>query len=100
MPCVRLPSRAPRPVVFLLEPQEVELSFTSSENHNCIVNAVRFRAHRRDSENGEAVFRYSGLSQEVVLSLWRALRQLQTCLTESEFTTRFRTHFQRTRWRC
>lgn len=91
--CALTESKGPRPVVFLIEPQELELSFRSEENYNCIVNAVRFSDHRRDSENGEVVFEYSGPAQEVVLSFWRALRQLQTCLPEHEFTTRWRDPF-------
>ena len=87
--CALAEGREPRPVVFLIEPQEFELSFRSQDNENCIVSAVRFPDHRRDSESGEVVFGYSGTSQEVVLSFWRALRQLQTCLTEDEFTTRW-----------
>ena len=76
-----------RPVVFLLEPQELELSFTSHEDQKCIVNVVRFADRGRDSRNREVAFAYSGPSREVVLSFWRALRQLQTCLTEDDFTT-------------
>jgi hypothetical protein len=53
--CALAEGRGPRAVVFLLEPQELELSFTSQEDQKCIVNAVRFPDHRRDSENGEAL---------------------------------------------
>jgi len=76
-----------RPVVFFLEPEEFELSFTSGDKQNRIVNVLRFPDRRRGSERGEVVFAHSGTSQEVVLSFWRALRQLQTCLTEDDFTT-------------
>ena len=92
--CALAEGRGPRAVVFLLEPQELELRFKFQENQNCIVNAVRFPDHRRDIENGgEVVFEYSGPAHEVVLSFWRALRQLQTRLPEHEFTTRWREPF-------
>ena len=85
-----------RPVRFLLEPQELELSVTLQDEQTCIVNVVWFPDRRRDLENGEGVFRYAGRPQEVVLSFWRALRQLETCLPEREFTARWREPFPRT----
>jgi hypothetical protein len=88
--------RRPRPVVFLLEPHEFEFSFTPRDEQTCIVNAVRFTNQRRDLENGEVVFRHSGPPQAIVLSFWRALRQLQTCLPEGEFATRWRQPFPAT----
>jgi hypothetical protein len=91
--CAVAEGKGSRPVVFLLEPQELELSFTSQENQTCIVNAVLFPDRRRDLENGEVVFAHSGSSREVVLAFWRALRQLQTCLPEHEFTVRWREPF-------
>lgn len=91
--CALAEGRQPGPVVFVLEPQEFELSFSSQENDHCIVNAVRFPDHRRDSESGDVVFGYSGPAPEVVLSFWRALRQLQTLLLEHEFTACWREPF-------
>jgi hypothetical protein len=88
--------RRSRPVVFLLEPHELELRFTPQDEQRCILNAVRFPNQRRDLENGEVVFRHSGLPEEIVLSFWRALRQLQTCLPEGDFTTRWRNPFPAT----
>jgi hypothetical protein len=85
--------RHSRPVVFLLESHELELSFTPQDDQTCIVNAVRFTNQRRDLENVEVVFRHSGTPQAIVLSFWRALRQLQTCLPEGEFATRWRQPF-------
>jgi hypothetical protein len=91
--CALAEGKGPRPVVFLIEPQELELSFTSQKNQNCRMNIVRFPDRRRDSENRDVVFAHLGPSPEVVLSFWRALRQLQTCLPEHEFTTRWRAPF-------
>lgn len=91
--CALAEGRQPRPVVFVLEPQEFELSFRSQQNDHCSVNAVRFPDHGRDPEDGEVVFEYSGTSPEVVLSFWRALRQLQTRLPDHEFTARWREPF-------
>jgi hypothetical protein len=91
--CDVVERREARPVVFLLEPQELELRFVSQGNQTCLVNAVRFPDRRRDSENGEIVFAHSGPTPEVVLSFWRALRQLQTALAEHEFTTQWREPF-------
>jgi hypothetical protein len=85
--CALAEGRQYEPVVLLHEPQELELSFRSQGSQNCIVSAVRFPDRRRDSERSEVVFAHSGTSQEVVLSFWRALRQLQTSLTEDDFTT-------------
>ena len=85
--CALAEGREPWPVVFLLEPEEFELSFTSGENQNRIVNVLRFPDGHRGSEPSEVVFAHSGTSQEVVLSFWRALRQLETFLTEDDFTT-------------
>jgi hypothetical protein len=85
--------REVRQVVLLLEPQELELRFVSQDNHTCLVNGLRFRDHRRDLENAEIVFVYAGPSREVVLSFWRALRQLQTSLPAHEFTARWHEPF-------
>jgi len=90
--CALAAGKHPRPVVFLLEPQELELSFKLQDSQGCTVTAVQFSTHRRDLK-GDVLLEHSGRAQEVVLSFWRALRRLQTCLPEPEFATRWREPF-------
>lgn len=85
-----------RPVLFLLEPAELEMTLADGPEDSLIVEVVRYRSHRRpptDPRAGDSVFRCQGARREVLLSFWRALRRLETCLSPEEFAHRWREPF-------
>lgn len=82
-----------RRVAFLLEPKELELSLASSPDGRCGLSLSAFADRRRTAGTGALVFRFEGDVAQIVLPFWRALRRLQTTLTESEFEERWRDRF-------
>ena len=79
-------SVAPRCVTFLLEPKELELTFSLNEDDRATMDADVFRDHRRcPGVPSSRVFTFAGTRNRIVLPFWRALRRLQTSLPPPEF---------------
>jgi hypothetical protein len=91
--CDVLSGRSPGRVVFLLEPAEVELRLTPLDDSRCSLRLCTFTDSRRTSPDGVPVFEMAGETTEIVLTLWRALRRLQTNLSESDFEERWKEPF-------
>lgn len=85
--------RPSRRVVFLLEPAEVELSAMPLADGRCNLRLCRFTDSRRTSPDSDTVFELEGETAEIVLAFWRALRRLQTSLSESDFEKRWGERF-------
>jgi hypothetical protein len=85
-------ARVGRTVVFLLEPRELEFRFGLDNHRTCTLTAVLFSDTHRDRD-GDVVFQHSAPSKDIVLSFWRALRRLETCLPAAEFAARWREPF-------
>lgn len=79
-----------RQVVFLLEPEELELSFTPRDT---LVNIHIERSPARSSPVRETVFEHLDEPAPIVLTFWRALRRLQTTLQPDEFRANWRSGF-------
>jgi hypothetical protein len=87
--CNVLSGRSPGRVVFLLEPKEVELLLTPLDDSQCSLRLCAFPDRSRTSPDGDPVFELAGETTEIVITLWRALRRLQTSLSESDFEERW-----------
>jgi hypothetical protein len=91
--CDLLCGRSPGRVVFLLEPSEVELRLTPLDDGRCSLRLWTFADRRRTSPDDAPVFELAGETTEIVLTFWRALRRLQTSLSESDFEERWLTPY-------
>lgn len=80
----------PRPVVFLLEPEELELRILSRDGQHEL-RVTRFPDRLRTS--GSTLLEFKTTRQELTLVLWRALRRLETALPGEDFAARFRDAF-------
>jgi hypothetical protein len=84
---VLIGKRPPRRVLFLLEPAECEMCLEPHDDR-CQISVVMFADHRRNVDS-EQVFEFEGMTADIVLPFWRALRRLETALSESEFAARW-----------
>jgi hypothetical protein len=91
--CDVLAGHDARRVAFLLEPRELELCLAPAGNGRCRLSLSSFADRRRSSGLGAVAFEFEGDAAEIVLPFWRALRRLQTTLTEAEFEARWRDPF-------
>jgi len=81
-----------RRVVFLLEPAELVLAMTPLDGRTARIGVRLFKDRSRTSD-GDLVFEFVGERHEIVLAFWRALRRLQTDLSDSDFEERWRAPF-------
>ena len=93
--CDLLAGHEGRRVVFLLEPAELELTLTPLAGGTARVSLRLFKDRRRTSSDGDLVTEFVGERHEIVLAFWRALRRLQTGLSDSHFEERWRAPFPR-----
>ena len=83
-----------RRVTFLLEPEELELSFSPVHAEETGLTANLYPDHRRHSgTRATQVFELRAPPTDLVLTFWRALRRLQTCLPASDFEREWREPF-------
>lgn len=83
-----------RPVVFLLEPVELELRFSSEDASNSVLTALVFPDYRRTiAARPTLLLTHSANTREIILKFWRALRRLQTCLSPEAFAREWREAF-------
>lgn len=81
-----------RPVTFLLEPAELELTIVP-EGPAVSVLRIRMYPDRSRTLTPAPTLEFRGAATAIVLAFWRALRRLQTCLPASQFSERFREPF-------
>jgi len=75
-----------RRAIFLLEPAELELSFSPVEGEEARLTADVYPDHRRSPEaRCSRAFELCAHRAALVLPFWRALRRLQTCLPAADF---------------
>lgn len=83
--------RPGRRVVFLLEPDELDLSTAAHDADAVELLVTRFKdRHRQD---GAVVFSHVAPPRALVLTLWRSLRRLQTCVPAETFAREWRGSF-------
>jgi hypothetical protein len=90
--CDLLTGHTSRPVVFLLEPAELELTLTPLDDAMTRLRLRMFESRLRTSDV-DAVFEFQGEATEIALAFWRALRRLQTDLPEADFEKGWREPF-------
>jgi len=88
-----LSGRPARRVVFLLQPAELELNMITVGQAMLRLRVCRFHDHRRMMHEREPVFEFEGETTMTVVTFWRALRRLQTAVTETDFEKRWREPF-------
>jgi hypothetical protein len=85
MAMFRLAAGSPDAVVsFNEEPMEYDLRFQERDNRIDVTLTI-YPDHRRSKDIGRDVLRAEASRAEVCLSFWRALRRLQTALSEEGF---------------
>lgn len=90
--CDALSGIPSRRVVFLLEPAELELTIEpESPTSSCL--SVRAFPSRLRTARPPAIFEHFGMTSAIVVTFWRALRRLQTCIPGAQFSERFRQPF-------
>lgn len=77
-----------RTVVFLLEPDELELHLVAIDQ-DIVKLTMRVFPDRHRVREGTVLLEHCTTAPIVVLTFWRALRRLQTSLPEDEFEHRF-----------
>jgi hypothetical protein len=85
---------APRRVTFLLEPNELEVTFSSTEDDRAALGADLYPDHRRHpGARSSRAFAFTDTRSRIILQFWRALRRLQTSLPPPEFERAWREPF-------
>ena len=83
-----------RRAIFLLEPAELELSFSPVDSEDARLTADVYPDHRRHPEaRSSRAFELCAHRTALVLPFWRALRRLQTCLPAADFEREWREPF-------
>ena len=91
--CDLASGRPGRRVVFLLEPDELELSTVAHDADADAVELLVTRFQGRRSGDGAVVFSHVAPPRALALTLWRSLRRLQTSVPAETFAREWREYF-------
>ncbi len=77
-----------RPIVFYLEPAELELRIAPESDNEWYLSLMWFRDHRRSAMPAPS-FEFRSTPFMIVSTFWRALRRLETALPAAEFAAQY-----------